>query len=52
MILLNGGDDEDNAPRWFGLFVIVLGPLFVRIWCEFVIVIFRINETLSELGRN
>jgi hypothetical protein len=32
-----------------GLLLIILGPLVVRIYCELLIVIFRINETLTEI---
>ncbi len=31
-----------------GLFLIILGPLAVRIYCELIIIIFSINETLRE----
>jgi hypothetical protein len=33
----------------FALFLMVLGPIFVRIFCELVMVVFRINETLAEI---
>jgi hypothetical protein len=32
-----------------GLAMLVIGPLAVRLWCEVVIVVFRINETLAEI---
>jgi hypothetical protein len=32
-----------------GLVTLVLGPLFWRIYCELLIVIFRIHESLNEL---
>ena len=32
-----------------GLFFIILGPLLVRVYCEVLIVFFRINETLTEI---
>jgi hypothetical protein len=32
-----------------GLAIIVLGPLMIRIWCEVVIVFFRMNETLTDI---
>jgi len=35
-----------------GLMFIVVGPLSVRIYCEIVILAFRINETLTEIERN
>jgi hypothetical protein len=32
-----------------GLMLIVVGPIAVRIYCEIVIIFFRINETLTEI---
>jgi len=32
-----------------GFPTLLLGPVFVRLWCEFFIVIFRINETLTDI---
>jgi len=32
-----------------GLFMIVLGPVVVRIYCELLILFFRMNETLTEI---
>jgi hypothetical protein len=32
-----------------GLLVIVLGPVVVRIYCELLILFFRMNETLNEI---
>jgi hypothetical protein len=37
------------AGKVQGLLVILLGPLAVRIYCEILIIFFRINETLSEI---
>jgi hypothetical protein len=34
-----------------GLAILVLGPLTVRIYCEILIIFFRINETLTEIKR-
>jgi hypothetical protein len=34
---------------WTGLGVFFLGPLVVRVYCEILIVFFRINETLTEI---
>ena len=34
---------------WKGLLLFVLGPLGVRVYCEILIVFFRINETLTEI---
>jgi hypothetical protein len=35
-----------------GLLWIVTGPLIARVYCEILIVIFRINETLTEIRAN
>jgi len=32
-----------------GLLTIVLGPILVRIYCEILILFFRMNETLAEI---
>jgi hypothetical protein len=32
-----------------GLLVLVLGPVFTRIYCELLIVLFRMHETLSQI---
>jgi Domain of unknown function (DUF4282) len=34
---------------WKGVFLFVLGPLGVRVYCEILIIFFRINETLTEI---
>jgi hypothetical protein len=34
---------------WQGLAILVLGPLVLRIYCEIVIVLFRINNTLTDM---
>jgi hypothetical protein len=34
---------------WQGLAMLVLGPLVLRIYCEIVIVLFRINNTLTDM---
>lgn len=35
-----------------GLLWMILGPVFVRIYCEILIVIFSINDTLNEIKHN
>jgi hypothetical protein len=32
-----------------GLMLLVLGPVAVRVYCEILIVLFRMNETLTEI---
>ncbi len=35
-----------------GLLLLLLGPLFVRVYCEILILFFRMNETLTEIKNN
>ncbi|MBU0722779.1 DUF4282 domain-containing protein [Patescibacteria group bacterium] len=35
-----------------GIFLLLLGPLIVRIYCEVLIIFFRINENLVEIKNN
>jgi hypothetical protein len=35
-----------------GLLMLVLGPVVVRIYCELLILFFRMNETLTEIKNN
>ena len=32
-----------------GLLLLFLGPLAVRIWCELLLLLFRMNETLADI---
>jgi hypothetical protein len=32
-----------------GVLILLLGPIAVRIYCEILIIFFRINETLTEI---
>ena len=34
----------------YGLVVLIVGPLAVRIYCELLILVFRINDTLTEIS--
>jgi NADH:ubiquinone oxidoreductase subunit 6 (subunit J) len=34
---------------WKGVLLFLLGPLGVRVYCEILIIFFRINETLTEI---
>jgi len=36
----------------WGIILMILGPLWVRIWCEVIILFFRMNETLAEIKNN
>ena len=35
-----------------GLLFVIFGNVFWRLWCEFIIVLFRINRTLSSIDEN
>ncbi len=37
---------------FYGLVLIVFGPVLVRVWCELTIIFFRINETLEGIKDN
>ena len=36
----------------YGLFAIVAGGVFARIWCELMIVLFKIHENIKKLADN
>jgi hypothetical protein len=42
----------DFTEIFKGLLVMVIGPVFVRIYCEILILFFRMNETLTEIKAN
>ncbi len=46
LVLLITGDGDD---RWGGLALLILGPIGVRLYAEIFMVIFRINETLTDI---
>mgnify|MGYP001346096307 FL=1 len=35
-----------------GLLIIILGPLFTRIYCELLIILFKMHETLQKINDN
>jgi hypothetical protein len=47
-----GGDHWEAGQIAGGIFLMILGPLAVRIWCEILILFFRMNETLTEIKNN
>ena len=44
----------DSRPELvgIGLLALVVGPFAARVYCEWLIVLFRINETLTDIRRN
>lgn len=47
-LLIDMGISTKQMKLW-GALLLLLGPLAVRLYCEFLIVFFRINETLTEI---
>jgi hypothetical protein len=43
-----GSQYGERGVVW-GILVIIFGPVLVRIYCEILIIFFRINETLTEI---
>jgi Domain of unknown function (DUF4282) len=56
LYLFTSGDSEGFAlplsPKLMGVLILVLGPLLARIYCELLIVLFRIYESLRAIERN
>ena len=50
LVLLIFGDVA--LDRAVGLFALILGPLFVRVFAEILIVVFRMNDVLTEIRNN
>ena len=41
-----------SGEFWRGILILIVGPLAIRVYCEIVIVIFQINNTLTEIRDN
>jgi hypothetical protein len=50
LILLLAGNN--NGVRVLGLLYLIVGPLFVRVYCEILIVIFKMHESLVAIQHN
>ncbi len=44
-----GADEDEGVLIAIGIALILVGPGFVRLYCEMAIVFFRINETLTDI---
>lgn len=42
----------DGALKLIGVLWILIGPIVVRVYCEFIIVVFLIHSTLVEIKSN
>jgi hypothetical protein len=51
-LLFMGGDGLGGFGRISGFLVVIFGNIFWRIWCELLIVMFRINKTLNNIDDN
>jgi ABC-type Fe3+-siderophore transport system permease subunit len=50
VVVLIAGVKHHDAHQWvIGIGLIIFGPLAVRLWAEALIVVFRINETLTDI---
>jgi hypothetical protein len=51
VLLVMGGIQELCIPehRWKGLQVLIIGPLLIRLFCEFLLVFFRIDQLLRDI---
>ena len=43
---------DEAGTRVLGLLYLILGPLYWRVFCEVVILFFRMNETLTDIKNN
>ncbi len=50
-LFLIAAGSKNTGEQWVlkGALLLVFGPLAVRVYCEILIVFFRINETLTEI---
>ncbi len=47
LALLIGGDT--GGQRVFGLIYLIIGPILARVYCEIIIILFRIHDVLREI---
>jgi hypothetical protein len=48
-MMISGIRFGDVSTIFIGFFTMLLAPIGVRIYCELLIVIFRMNETLTDI---
>ena len=49
VIIFDGIGEMFGGAFWRGILILLVGPLFACIYCEVVIVIFQINNSLTEI---
>ncbi len=47
--IISGANQSNVGAAFAGFLLMVFGPIVVRIYCELLIVIFRMNETLTDI---
>ena len=50
LALLIAGDEA--WTRVMGIIYLIIGPILWRVWCEIMILLFRISETLTDIRNN
>ena len=48
VMIVYGATHTEGQYLWKGILLFLLGPLAVRVYCEILIIFFRINETLTK----
>ncbi|MGI5901046.1 MAG: DUF4282 domain-containing protein [Desulfitobacteriia bacterium] len=48
--IISGFAIGEGAMALSGLLILILGPLFSRVYCELLIVIFKIHKTLLDIN--
>ena len=52
-IVQGAGGHQGTGPQVLrGVLLMILGPLAVRIYCELLIIMFRIHDRLTEISNN
>lgn len=52
LVLAGLAGDGGGGLAVLGLIYLVLGPILVRVYCELIIVLFRMNDSLREIRDN
>ena len=52
MITVGVSGRGTGAAVLAGVASLILGPLFVRVWCELIIILFRVHDRLGEIRDN
>ncbi len=48
---VNAIDFGGSALIFAGILKIFFGPIIVRVWCEIIVVLFKINDNLADIKR-